>query len=263
MSPPSRARRRPLELLVGAAAVGILGLIAFLVTENRAALPVPAGGTRPAARTVTAPSPSASLDDLARAALSRTVTVEALGPGDEGLGTGWLLDARGDFVTNAHVVAGQLAVRLRARDGSSHVASVVGIDRDQDVAVIRSADGFPGTPLPTWAGTETSFPVPVVAVASSRATGHTDMTDETMTRIAASVPVTGDTVTGQPPTTTDYRDMLVLDGSVIYPGNSGGPVIDGTGRVVGIVTLASKSGAESYAIPLGRVLAELQSFAAR
>jgi S1-C subfamily serine protease len=57
--------------------------------------------------------------------------------------------------------------------------------------------------------------------------------------------------------------MLVLDGQMIYAGNSGGPVLDGSGRVVGILTLASKSSAEAYAIQLSRVLSELMAFAAR
>ena len=48
------------------------------------------------------------------------------------------------------------------------------------------------------------------------------------------VPVTGDTTTGQPPTTTDYLDMLVLAGETIYPGNSGGPLLDRSGVVVGL-----------------------------
>jgi S1-C subfamily serine protease len=140
------------RLLLGVGATVLAGIIAFLVTVNRTEVPGSAPvATRPPAVRVVVPSPTMSLDDLARAQLSRTVTIEALGSTDEGLGTGWLLDAKGDFVTNAHVVQGQLAVRIRGRDGSSHVGDVLGIDRDLDIAVIRSRDGFAGTPLTTFA----------------------------------------------------------------------------------------------------------------
>ncbi len=241
-----------------------MGVFAFLATVNRTAVPGAApSASRPPVVRVVAPSPTLSLDDIARAQLSRTVTIEALGTNDEGLGTGWLLDTKGDFVTNAHVVQGQLTVRIRGRDGSSHVGDVLGIDRELDIAVIRSRGGFAGAPLAQFSGSITDFPTAVVAIASSHATGHGDITHESVTRVESDVPVTGDTTTGQPPTTTNYHEMLVLDGQTIYPGNSGGPVLDSKGRVVGIVTLASKSLPQGYAIQLNRVLGELVSFAAR
>lgn len=240
------------------------GVIAFLVTVNRTEIPSTAPlATGPPAAELALPSSTPSLDDLARSQLTRTVTIESLGANDVGLGTGWLLDTRGDFVTNAHVVQGQVTVRIRGRDGSAHVADVVGSDPLLDVAVVRSRDGFVGNPMVPFSGSITQFPQAVVAIASSHATGHGDITDESLTRVAPDVPVTGDTTSGEPATTTSYHDMLVLDGEPIYPGNSGGPVLDGRGRVVGIVTLASRSAPEGYAIQLSRVLPEIMAFAAK
>ena len=56
--------------------------------------------------------------------------------------------------------------------------------------------------------------------------------------------------------------MLFLEGSRIYEGNSGGPVLDASGRVIGIITLASPSSSDSYAIPISRVLATLRQWIA-
>jgi len=57
--------------------------------------------------------------------------------------------------------------------------------------------------------------------------------------------------------------MLALSGAPVFQGNSGGPVLDDQGEVIGILTLASPNRPQSYAIPLTRVLDELTQFAAR
>ena len=51
--------------------------------------------------------------------------------------------------------------------------------------------------------------------------------------------------------------MLQLEGERIYEGNSGGPVLERLGQVVGILTLASPSSPDAYAIPISRVIGEL------
>jgi S1-C subfamily serine protease len=254
---------RPVRLVLGTAAVVLAGLLAFLVTVNRTSVAVNAPPpSLPSVREVVAAPPGMSLNDVALAALSRTVTVESLRPNDEGLGTAWLLDAKGDFATNAHVVSQHQTVRLRERNGHAHVGVVIAVDVPTDIAVVRSQDGFTGAALPMRSTAFSVFPQSVVAIASGAATGHGDITAETVTGIDADVPVSGDTTTGQPASTPDYHDMLVLYGQAIFPGNSGGPVLDSSGDVIGIVTLASRTSPEGYAIPISRVAAELLADAA-
>ena len=56
--------------------------------------------------------------------------------------------------------------------------------------------------------------------------------------------------------------LLSRRGARIYEGNSGGPVLDAAGQVIGIVTLASPSAPDAYAIPISRVIAELRQWVA-
>lgn len=217
----------------------------------------------PAVETASTPSPLPATD-VARDAIGRVVTVEVVRDGAQALGTGWLLDTRGDFVTNAHVVQGGRGVRLRDRAGHTHLASVVGNDRDRDLAVLRSADGFAGTPLPIGSD-PLAVPQPVVTLSAARATGHEDSATERVVRLHVDVPVRGnsDIDPAMGATTVVYRDMMGLEGARIFSGNSGGPVLDLRGRVIGIVTLASRSEPRAFAIPIGRVIAELLDLARR
>jgi S1-C subfamily serine protease len=238
------------------------GLIAFAVASHIAH--IDAASLRPisppVASTPTPPTPP--LSDVGRQSLSRVVTIEAVLPNAEALGTGWLLDGHGDFVTNAHVVTGQLSVRITDRQAHVHVAVVLGTDPSIDIAVVRSQDGFALPPLPVGHDALTTVPVSVIALASSRATGQVDMTAETITQLHQEVPLShGESPSAGAPAV--YHDMLRLEGARVYQGNSGGPVLDASGQVVGIVTLADPSSPDSYAIPVARVLSELTSLASR
>lgn len=259
--PPRQGAR--LRLLVSAAVVLGVGLAAFAVVDGVTHVDVTS--IRPlslphAAPTTPAPRP---LADVGRAALPSVVTVEAERSSDEALGTGWLFDDRGDFVTNAHVVAGELAVRLTDRHDHVHVGVVVGIDQNADIAIVRSRDGFQGTPLPVDSLPISTIPLDVVALASSRATGQSDITTDRVVQLHQDVPLQNGEV--QPGSTSPsvYHDMLDMQGARVYQGNSGGPVLEENGEVVGIVTLASPNGPEAFAIPVARVLAELSQLAAR
>lgn len=209
------------------------------------------------------PSPSpVSMQDVGRLALTRVVTVESDRASQEALGTAWLFDDRGDFVTNAHVVAGSLTVRITDRSAHTMVATVLGSDAASDVAVLRAAGGFAAAALPVRTAVLPDLPAPVVDCASSRATGHDDLTVASLSKRGQDVPLEPGEVPPGAGTPSVYHDMLTLTGARVYQGNSGGPVLDAGGHVVGILTLASPDQPESFAIPITRVLAELKQYAA-
>lgn len=241
--------------LVGAAAVAF-PLAARLTSVDTHSV---TGVSPPPARRPTA-SPVPLLQ-VGRQALSRVVTVEADRPTDEALGTAWLLDDHGDFVTNAHVVSGGRTVRLADRAANTLNATVLGADTATDIAVVRADDGFAGAPLPLHRGALPRLPVDVVDVASSRATGHDDITMETLTQTGQDVPLRPGEVPAGADEPNVYRDMLALSGARVYQGNSGGPVLDGSGQVLGILTLASPDQPEAFATPITRVIGQLTRFA--
>ena len=263
MPRPSSPRARVVVAVVVTVVVLLAGLVAFVVAartervdSGRVGRSTPAPATAPA-------SPALSLAGVARASLTRVVTVEAIRTDDVTLGTGWLFDTQGDFVTNAHVIAGELGVRLRGRDGTTWDGTVLGVDTERDIALIRAGGTVPGPPLPVATQSGLTPPEDVVVVASGRATGEPDVTAETVTQTGRSVPVRGnpDIAPGSGGATFTYDDMLELDGARIFQGNSGGPVLDGQGRVVGIVTLASRTESRAYAIPIWDVVDELRAYA--
>ena len=248
--------------LVAVAVVAATATIAFPVASHFASIDARSvqPATPPAAP---APSPSpVSMADVGRLALNRVVTVESDRVNQEALGTAWLFDDKGDFVTNAHVVAGSLTVRVTDRSAHAMVATVLGSDAANDIAVLRVAGGFGAPALPVRTAALPELPDPVVDCASSRATGHDDLTVASLSKRGQDVPLQPGEVPAGAGMPSVYHDMLTLTGARVYQGNSGGPVLDAAGQVVGILTLASPDLPESFAIPITRVLAELRQYAA-
>jgi serine protease Do len=149
----------------------------------------------------------------------------------KGLGTGMLIDQKGNILTNNHVVAGATEINVLLADGRSYPAKLVGTDPKTDLAVIRiSAD----EKLPTVTfGDSDKIQVGdwVVAI------GHPRGLDQTVTQgIISAKHRTG----VMDPNT--YQDYLQTD-AAINPGNSGGPLLNLEGHVIGVnAAIATDSG---------------------
>jgi S1-C subfamily serine protease len=185
-------------------------------------------------------------------AYSRAVVgvVERVGPavvsiartthgGPAGAGSGVVFTPDGYVLTNAHVVAGAHELQLGFTDGSSSPAHLVGLDHATDLAVVRTSAP---TPRVAAFGQSSALRVGQLVVAIGNPLGFSS------TVSAGVVSALGRTMRSR-----DGRAMegIVQSDVALNPGNSGGPLVDSRGYVVGVNT-AIILGAQglSFAIPI-------------
>jgi regulator of sirC expression with transglutaminase-like and TPR domain len=140
----------------------------------------------------------------------------------QGLGTGFVVSPDGLIATNLHVMGEARPVTVQLADGKRYPVSVVhATDRSLDLALLRiDARGLPVLELGDSDALKEGQPV--IALGHPRGLEHS---------------VVSGVVSGRPK--IDDRQMIQL-AIPIEPGNSGGPVLDMQGKVVGIVTLKSQ-----------------------
>ena len=180
-----------------------------------------------AATPATVAPPVASAADLYRRDAPGVVVITADEASGQALGSGFVIDGKGDILTNDHVVSGATGLHVGFGAGAStYKAHVVGADASTDLAVIR-LDQAPGS-LHALAFDDSSHLSPGDPV---YAIGNPFGLDRTMT--AGIVSATG-------------RDIQALNGltipnsiqtdAPINHGNSGGPLLDAAGHVVGVTS---------------------------
>jgi len=228
-------------LLVAAAALPLLALAWLIVSGNHGAAP-------------TAPVAAAVSDQ-------GIVNINGAVPGGFIAGTGMVLTSGGLVLTNNHVVADttKLTAQLAGR-GPIYDAIVLGVDPTQDVAVIQleGASGLPTTP----------FDLSGSLGVGDRVTGLGNALGRDGAPVAAKGTVTSldETifVQDQEATIMETLDGVVCFNAPIQPGDSGGPLLNADGRVIGMDTAGSlnntaAAGAKwGCAIPITRAMAIAQ-----
>ncbi|MEO6797052.1 MAG: trypsin-like peptidase domain-containing protein [Candidatus Dormibacter sp.] len=183
-------------------------------------------------------SDSQLLDAYSQAVISVVDTVGPAVVGVSGVGTGLVITPDGYALTNSHVVTAVKAYELTLRDGTSLRAELIGKDPHTDLAVLRApATGLPHARL----GDSSQLRVGQLVVAI----GHPFGFQSTVT--AGVVSAVGRTMRAQSGRTIE--NMIQTD-AALNPGNSGGPLVDSRGQVVGINTaiIASAQGI-CFAVP--------------
>jgi S1-C subfamily serine protease len=142
----------------------------------------------------------------------------------QALGSGFVIDGKGDILTNDHVVAGGSGIRVGFSGGSTYPARVVGADPGSDLAVVRV--DAPASALHPLGFDKSAAVVPGDPV---YAIGNPFGLDRTMT--AGIVSATGRDI--QAPDGLTIPNSIQTDAPINH-GNSGGPLLDASGRVVGV-----------------------------
>ncbi|SEQ85554.1 serine protease, S1-C subfamily, contains C-terminal PDZ domain [Microlunatus flavus] len=194
--------------------------------------------------------------DPASAAESRgVVLVDTVLSDGEAAGTGVVLTSDGEVLTNYHVVEGSTSIRVTlpgsgSRAGRTYTATVVGADRAADVALLQ-LHGARGLTAARIDDDTLAVGDDVTAVGNAGGTGALTAADGRVSDLSASITTQSEgTVAGERLT------KLIETTSDVVPGDSGGPLLDAEGEVVGIDTAASSGqDIDGYAVPIDTALA--------
>jgi S1-C subfamily serine protease len=188
---------------------------------------------KPAATTVTAPAPQAASTPLVTLEHGFTTVIARVTPqvvqisNASGLGSGVVFDSNGDVVTNAHVVAGGGAQKITDWHGRSYGATVVGKYTPDDLAVVHAQNASLST---ASFGNSSALRVGDIVLAIGNPLGlRSSVTEGIVSALGRTVDEPNGSV----------LPNTIQTSAAINPGNSGGALVDLTGAVVGIPTLAA------------------------
>lgn len=172
-------------------------------------------------------------------------------------GSGFVVDAKGTIVTAAHVVDGASKITIRLSDGTDRVATLQGKDDATDIAVLKiDPSGLTLHPLELGSSAALKVGDELAAIgspfgyASSLSTGIVSGLDRTI----------------EAPNGFTVAHAVQTD-AALNPGNSGGPILDADGRVVGVADQIATGGTEQsagvgFAVPIDLVADEIGPLAA-
>ena len=171
----------------------------------------------------------------------------------EALGSGFVWDTNGDIVTNNHLVADAANITVTFYDGTEVPANVVGTDPDSDLAVIKVDLPANNQIKPVQVGDSSQLKVGQTVIAIGNPFGlQNTMSTGIISALGRVIPSNSNT------TGLSYNiPGIIQTDAAVNPGNSGGVLLDDTGKVIGvpsdIATTSGTSAGIAFAIPTALV----------
>jgi putative serine protease PepD len=248
-------RRNRVAIAVTAAALagGGAGAGAVALTHGTPKLAAPASAPASVANVA---NTTLTVGQIAKAATPSVVEIDATSTGQatpfpygggggssSAEGTGFVYDTKGDIVTNEHVVDGASTVSVKFSDGSTYKATVVGADTSSDVAIVHiTAPAAKLVPLVFGDSSKVAVGDGVLAIGNPFGLDGS-VTSGIVSAVDREI---------EAPDNTPIEGAIQTDASINH-GNSGGPLLDLQGKVIGITSqIQSESGGSDgvgFAIP--------------
>jgi S1-C subfamily serine protease len=246
--PPGRSRRR----LLLASVLGVVALLAIGLWWATASGPAPLRqadvdaavqrGIAQAQEQERATPPDGTTAYRTIGPSLVTVTVQRPGSGgtvENGLGSGVVVNAAGTVVTALHVVDGAGQIQVEFADGTRAAARVAASRPEKDIAVL-AVDQLPQVVVPAVLAGPPPVGDTVFAVGDPLGLRGS---------LSAGVVSAADRTIGTP-SGTALRGLIQFDAAV-NPGNSGGPLLNRAGQVVGIVTALANPARQDFFVGIG------------
>jgi S1-C subfamily serine protease len=155
----------------------------------------------------------------------KSSTLGVDGKTENGSGTGVIIDDSGSILTALHVVTGSIDIQVQFFDDTEAQASIVGQEPENDIALLRPR-GLPSQVIPATLGGGLNVGDEAFVVGNPFGLRHT-LTAGVVSALGRGIK--------NPKTGQSLQNLIQFDAAV-NPGNSGGPLLDRYGEVVGIVT---------------------------
>lgn len=161
---------------------------------------------------------------------------------DTGEGSGFVLDEQGHIVTNRHVVRNARNVVVQFYDGIQAPATIVGTDRDSDLAVLKvDPEGLNLRPLPLGSMDDLKVGMRVLVIGNPFGNANT-LTTGIVSALGRQIEL---------PDSQFLLPEVIQTDAAINPGNSGGPILNDRGEVIGVAFMLQSATASSSGIGFG------------